>query len=701
MSSQLGKHLFTFAVVSDSHVNEAEAESASPYASNKLSNGRFRAVVAALNRADVAFTVHLGDMANPLPELPTYEPAAGEFKAIAGALRSPLHLTAGNHCIGDKPTGWVPVPRVCEASLKQYERIFGRQVYSFDRGPCRFFVLSSLLVNSGGERELAQAEWLERQLERAARDSRRIWWMMHYPLYVAAPGEPGSYDNVDEPGRSWLLGLLERYNVEAACSGHVHNYFYNRHGGTDLYTVPATSFVRQDYGELYSVAPGDEEGGRDDRAKLGYCLVKVYERGHVNTIVRTYGATLGAGAVAGASEPIETFHARERRLAPVAAEMRENWLSRQALMTNNSVSPFTRREARNDWSVLALEEMGISRVRLFLDELRKSDVPERMADLRARGFELVVYSYGLPRPNEHDLVRKHRHLISAWELVIGLEQIDDIVRGDTRLARTDGIPPLYLNEVIDIRRGQIDDANVRHVANYGFQPGDQRRIARLAQSEAITSAFQGFVFRLRRRGQQSISPWTAIHEISRMGRESGLRHQVHVLFSGNVTAERFVDDGRAACRVAEAAFASLAVDNIDVCFDTFEDSDRGYFVRHGLVDRRYNPRLAAKVLRHLNAAWAGFRSQDVVGRFTADLGSGRWLAVRTPAGVFGLVLPDPCCTLVELELAEVRGASSAALLDLASGTAIRARAEIRGSRLRFEEPVAVERPLVVSAIRAR
>ena len=67
--------------------------------------------------------------------------------------------------------------------------------------------------------------------------------MMHYPLYIGAPEEPGSYDNVDEPGRSWLLGLFDRYGVEAAYSGHVHNYFYNRHGETRMYTVPARGLV--------------------------------------------------------------------------------------------------------------------------------------------------------------------------------------------------------------------------------------------------------------------------------------------------------------------------------------------------------------------------------------------------------------------------------------------------------------------------
>jgi hypothetical protein len=41
-----------------------------------------------------------------------------------------------------------------------------------------------------------------------------------------------------------------------------------------------------------------------------------------------------------------------------------------------------------------------------------------------------------------------------------------------------------------------------------------------------------------------------------------------------------------------------------VVLDTFTDADRGYFVRTGLVDRRYNPRLAARLMQTLMAAAA-------------------------------------------------------------------------------------------------
>ena len=33
--------------------------------------------------------------------------------------------------------------------------------------------------------------------------------------------------------------------------------------------------------------------------------------------------------------------------------------------------------------------------------------------------------------------------------------------------------------------------------------------------------------------------------------------------------------------------------------DTFDDADRGYFTRTGLVDRRFNPRLASNIMSEL------------------------------------------------------------------------------------------------------
>jgi hypothetical protein len=113
----------------------------------------------------------------------------------------------------------------------------------------------------------------------------------------------------------------------------------------------------------------------------------------------------------------------------------------------------------------------------------------------------------------------------------------------------------------------------------------------------------GFVFRVVRQA----SPWTAIAAAERAAAALGIRASVHVRMASTNPAEAFADDRANANRVAEALTAALAAASpgrpeVDVFLDTFTDIDRGYFLRHGLVDRRFNLRLASHVVRHLHAA---------------------------------------------------------------------------------------------------
>ena len=43
---------------------------------------------------------------------------------------------------------------------------------------------------------------------------RRVFLFMHYPPYIHHPGERSSYDNIDEPGRSWMLAQMQRQGIE-------------------------------------------------------------------------------------------------------------------------------------------------------------------------------------------------------------------------------------------------------------------------------------------------------------------------------------------------------------------------------------------------------------------------------------------------------------------------------------------------------
>ncbi|MEK9673878.1 MAG: hypothetical protein VW268_15480, partial [Rhodospirillaceae bacterium] len=92
MSQDLGAHLFTYAVITDTHLNQGETKCNSPFQVNKMANGRMRHVVRDLNARDVDFVLHLGDLLHPVPAIPRlYERAAKRFKEQVSQLRHKLY----------------------------------------------------------------------------------------------------------------------------------------------------------------------------------------------------------------------------------------------------------------------------------------------------------------------------------------------------------------------------------------------------------------------------------------------------------------------------------------------------------------------------------------------------------------------------------------------------------------------------------
>ncbi len=284
-----GERLFKVALVADTHINEHEDRSGSPYPANAQANPRARHVFNWIGGSDAAFAVHLGDIVHPVPELKTYGAAAENFKTLTAHLPMPLYLVPGNHDIGDKLVDWMPAGTVCDKFIALYRQYFGQDYYSFDHGGCHFVIINSSLINSSEAAETAQTHWLEADL--SATLGRRTFLFTHYPPFISNRHEPGSYDNIDEPGRSWLVGLIEKYRPEALFCGHSHNFWYDVIGETEVYVLTSTCFVRHDYSEMYRVEAGDQFG-RNDTAKLGHVTLEVFERGHVAHFHRSYGALL-------------------------------------------------------------------------------------------------------------------------------------------------------------------------------------------------------------------------------------------------------------------------------------------------------------------------------------------------------------------------------------------------------------------------
>ncbi len=647
--------LFTFAIVADSHVNPTDDASSSPWTTNRLANPRTRRVVREIEACAPDFVVHLGDLVHPVPALPAYAPAAERFHELFAPLAGRLHLVPGNHDVGDKPLGWMPAGIVNDDHLALYERYFGKDFYAFDHKGCHFVILNAQVLNSGLGREAEQRVWLEADLEASA--GRRIFLFLHYPPYVVDPGESGHYDNIDEPARSWLLGLLVRYRVEALFAGHVHNFFYNRHGETECYVLPSVAFVRHDYSEMFRVEAADDHG-RDDRPKLGWFLVEVYADGHVAHVMRSYGET-GEGRPAGAGGPPRVH--TKRTPAPVGVDLRHPWAERLEIPYSGGVDEFERKPARSDYALLALWEMGIGRLRVPLHDLADEQTRARMRALAAVGHEFTVFTYGVPSGLARDALVAHAGLVRAWEVILRWDEVEASLAGIAALKR-DGRMAVYLSRLRTSADAAQQGARFSHFVRHGFFAEDRMALEALGRLAGAREAVDGVVFRVPRGG----APWVEIGTAQRLAASLGLRASVQVCLAGDDPAVACADDLANANRVAETLGAAFGAPDVRVFLDTFVDLDRGYFPRHGLIDRRHNPRLAGRVFRNLHAAL-----QPEAGRLTpgdlVSLGSGRLCHLRGRNRRFVLILPERRLSAREVAASLGWPAALADLVDLATG----------------------------------
>ena len=689
MPKSLGRHLFTFAVVADSHVNQAEASTSSPYACNALANARSRYVVSLLNTLDPDFCIHLGDLVHPVPSLPTFEESIERFRALYGSFRGDLHLIPGNHDVGDKPLDWMPAGTVTEEHIDKYRDLVGRDYYSFDHEDVHFVLINAQLINTGFASEVAQKAWLAADLESCR--GRRVMLFSHYPPYTADADERGHYDNLDEPGRSWVLDLCRENRIEALYAGHVHNFFYDRHGCTDIHILPSVCFVRQDYSEMFRVEAADEHG-RNDVAKLGFFLVKVHEHGHVNELVRTLGASLGPGEPdLSPTRRVRAPSVKHRWSVPVGVDLRHSWAERTEIPPSGSLDEFERKIARNDYPLMALWEMGVRRLRLPLHDAVDPYTLKRMAILRDMGHQLTFYVHGPLSPAREDALTRVSGLADGVELIMRLDDAETL-RRSVAVAKEKAKTSVFVSKLWSSEDFARKGERYYHFIRHGFAVDDA------ADLEALTGAFaagespDGVVIRLRR----SVRPWEAMRDLRRTCERLELAVSVHVQLAAETSETDEVDDLSNACRVVETMLAAATLPLDRVFLDTFVDHDRGYFVHNGFVDRRYNPRLAAKAFQHLLGTMhevGGMRA----GRLVDLEHASAWLGSTTDGDHCAVVLPRMNTDVDSLPVADAPSKPSAQawVVDLASGVVSPAPCRWNGSRVSFEPPLRCFAPVFV------
>lgn len=672
--------LFRFAIISDTHIRPPETDQSSPWVVNSYANDRARHAVSMVRAFAPEFVIHLGDMVHPLPSLPSYDGAVDEAKRIFAPLECPLYLIPGNHDIGDKPLPGLPAAPVDEAAVRMFRQNFGADWRSFDYGGCRFILLNAEIINSGLPVESEQKAWLEQTL--AEPFEGRTIVCIHYSPCILSPDEPSNYDNLDEPGRSWLLQLLEKAGVDALFAGHVHNFFYNRLGSLDSYILPALSFVRQDYAELYRGEAG-AEFGRDDAGKLGFFIVDVYEDRLTPRLVRTDGAMLDA-AEYGTAGPADTapLSSAKTPSAPLGLHLRHNWAEIVTLPYNGPMDEFLRKEARNDYHLLALLELGVGKVRVPLRDFGSEAYRTRVEDLARLGFSFTAFHFGVPGEAQIRALEAHAHLIASAEFIIPWSDREAFAAGLADWRRRLAMP-VSLTRVESSAEREVSGSAFSHYVSYGFGrtawPDVEDFIHRHDQPRAVDA----YVFTLGWDSELRES----VPELVRKASAAGTKIIVNVRLASENPAEIVDDQLRIANRVAEAMVVAHAFPQAEILLDTFIDMDRGYFPRHGLYDRRINPNPAGLVYRHLTNALS---NAEVAFADAGDDNAGSCHAVTIDGKPATLVLPEGenGKEFWERRVAPLTTSPEARIVDLRSGIRF-------GASTLQEAFVAAPRPLLV------
>ncbi len=589
-----------FAIITDSHIRLPSGDDEGGYPSNHYATARNRYVVERLNAFNPDFVIHLGDVVHPIPALSTHEEAVALAGDVYADLNVPLYVLPGNHDIGDKHNAWMPAPVVDETSHQVFKRHWGPLYRSFDYQDCHFVLLDTPVMNSNLAREHEQRQWLEDDLGKNRAAGRRLFVFTHYPLFLYEPDEPRHYDNLDEPARSWLLDLLHHHSAEAVFSGHVHNFFFNRTGATLHYILPSTVFVRPEYSELAAVSPGDEFG-RDDSGKLGFFMVQVRARGHTINPICTYGYSAGIKN----REPvrIEPTFGTSR----IGVTLRHAW-AEPLHIPADGLDEFTRKQARNDTVIQALWEMGCKKVRVPVADLASEHGLKRMTDLAATGIGFTVFSIGIPGEETIALADAHSGLICAWEVIAPRDQLVaavDRFKGLRDRPKTNINLSVYAAPVAPMLTDDpVDPGAVtfQHFASHGFALNES--------GLSLNDQVDGATFRV----SPFDKPWDCIAAMADWSSQTGLDVLANVQLPRIDEGVVFDDDAATANFVVETVAAAMAHPEVKVFLDTFMDHDRGYYPRHGLIDRRGAPRPALHAIRNLESFFDPSREVSVLKR---------------------------------------------------------------------------------------
>jgi 3',5'-cyclic AMP phosphodiesterase CpdA len=216
------------AVVSDLHTMRDGIGEQPQYAS------RLQRAIEAVNREKPDLVLLPGD----LTESGTTAQLR-DFLARIKAFLPPVRFVPGNHDVGGK---WTPGGDPEADSLtKAYEAVAGRSYYSEVVAGVRLVAVNASILGGSSEIASAQGEWLDK--EAMGRRQAVGVLLIHYPLFLERPDEPGGdYWTVEPEPRARVLDFIRKAGIKVVVSGHLHRPIVLTRDGVTYAGALAVSF---------------------------------------------------------------------------------------------------------------------------------------------------------------------------------------------------------------------------------------------------------------------------------------------------------------------------------------------------------------------------------------------------------------------------------------------------------------------------
>jgi hypothetical protein len=176
-------------------------------------------------------------------------------------------------------------------------------------------------------------------------------------------------------------------------------------------------------------------------------------------------------------------------------------------------------------------------------------------------------------------------------LVLGWEEIHDQISLIRALKKKTSLP-VVLSRVNRNDAAKISGGRFNHLISHGFT------LAELPELRLFIEEHPKLLDGVQITIPRSISPWMAARDLRIFKEQTNCRPILYVKSTEGSPAQIFNDEISNAHRFGEAVLSGVG-HGIDVILDTFDDADRGYFTRTGLVDRRFNPHLSGQLVAEL------------------------------------------------------------------------------------------------------